>query len=86
MAARQTAKARTVTVTVNRSADVQQALSSIHEGGKASFTGLEQGCRGSRLRSLAARPGMAGRHRRCLGDARTIKHLRPRAGLGCCRA
>ena len=86
MAARRTAKARTVTVTVNRSADVQQALSSIHEGGKASFTGLEQGCRGSRLRSLAARRGMAGRHRRCLGDARTIKHLRPRAGLGCCRA
>lgn len=86
MAARQTAKARTVTVTVNRSADVQQALSSIHEGGKASFTGLEQGCRGSSLRSLAARPGMAGRHRRCLGDARTIKYLRPRAGLGCCRA
>ena len=81
MAARRTAKARTV----DRSADVQQAPSSIHEGGKASFTGLEQGCRESRLRTLAARPGMAGRHRRCLGDARTIKHLRPRAGLGRCR-
>jgi hypothetical protein len=83
MAARRTAQA--LTVTVNRSADVQQAPSSIHEGGKASFTGLE-GCRGSHLPTLAARPGMAGRHRRCLGDARTIKHLRPRAGLGCCRA
>ena len=86
MAARRTAKARTVTVTLNRSADVQQAPSSIHEGGKASFTGAEQGCRGSRLRTRAARPGMAGRHRRCLSDARTIKHLRPRAGLGRCRA
>ena len=86
MAARRTAKAVTVTVNLDRSADVQQAPSSIHEGGKASFTGPEQGCRGSRLRILAARPGMAGRHRRCLGDARTIKHLRPRDGLGCCRA
>ena len=82
MAARRTAKA----VTVNRSADVQQAPSSIHAGGKASFTGLEQGCRGSRLRSLAARPGMAGRHRRCRSGTRTIKHLRPRAALGRCRA
>lgn len=86
MGARRTAKARTVTVTLNRSADVQQAPSSILEDGKASFTGAEQGCRGSRLRTLAARPGMAGRHRRCLSDARTIKQLRPRAGLGCCRA
>ena len=42
MAAMRTAKA--ITVTVNRSTDVQQAPSSIHEGGKASFTGLEQGC------------------------------------------
>ena len=88
MAARRTAKARTVTVTVtlNHSADVQQAPSSIHEDGKASFTGPEQGCRGSRLRTRAARPGMAGRHRRFLSDARTVKHLSPRAGLGCCRA
>ena len=86
MAARRTAKARTVTVKLNRSADVQQAPNSIHQSGKASFTGLEQGCRGPRLPTLAAWPGMAGRHRRCLGDARTIKHLRPRAGLGCCRA
>ncbi len=86
MAARRTAKARTVTVNLNRSADIQQAPSSIHEDGRASFTGPEQGCRGSRLRILAARPGMAGRHRRFLSDARTIKHLSPRAGLGCCRA
>jgi hypothetical protein len=86
MAARRTAKARTVTVTLNRYADVQQAPNSIHEGGKASFTGPEQGCRGLRLRTRAARSGMAGRHRRCLSDARTIKHLGPRAGLGCCRA
>jgi len=86
MAARQTAKAPTVTVTVNRSADVQQTPSSIHEGGKVSFTGPEQGCRGSRLRTRAARPGMAGRHRRCLSDARIIKHPRPRAGLGRCGA
>jgi hypothetical protein len=78
MAARRTAKA--ATATVNRSADVQRAPSSIREGGKASFTGLEQVCRGSRLPTLAARPGMARRHRRRLGDARTIKHLRPRAG------
>ncbi len=84
MAARRTAKARTVTL--NRSADVQQALSSIHEGGKASFTRPEQGCRGSRLRTRAARLGMAGRHRRCLSDAQATKHLSPRAGLGCCRA
>ena len=84
MAARRTAKARTVTV--NRSADVHQAPRSIHEGGKASFTGLEQGCRGSRLRILAAGPGVTGWHRRCIGDSRTIKHLRPCAGLGCCRA
>lgn len=86
MAARRTGKARTVAVTLNHSADVQQAPSSIHEGGKASFTGPEQGCRGSRLRTLAARPGMAGRHRNCLSDARTIKHLRLRVGLGRCRA
>ena len=87
MAARRTAKARTVTVNLNRSADVQQAPSSIHEGGgKASFTGSEQGCRGSRLRILAARPGMAGRHRRFLSDARTIKPPRPRTGWGRCGA
>lgn len=72
MAARRTAEA----VTVNRSADVQQAPSSIHAGGKASFTGLEQGCRGSRLGSLTPRPGMAGRHRRCRSGTRIIKHLR----------
>ncbi len=88
MAARRTAKARTVTVTVtlNHCADVQQAPSSIHEGGTASFTGPEQGCRGSPLRTLAARPGMAGRHRRCLSGARTIKRLRPRADWGRCGA
>ena len=86
MAARRTAKACTATVTLNRSADVQRAPSSINEGGKASFTGAEQGCRGARLRILAARPGMAGRHRRFLSDARTIKHLRPRAGWGRCGA
>lgn len=86
MAARRTAKARTVTVNLDRSADVQQAPSSIHEGGKASFAEPEQGCRGSRLRILAARPGMAGRDRRFLSDARTIKRPRPRAGLGRCGA
>ena len=87
MAARRTAKARpaTHTVALNRSADVQQAPSSIHEGGKASFAGPEQGCRGSRLRTLAARPGMDGWHRSCLSDARTIKHVHPRAGVGRCR-
>ena len=86
MAARRTAKARTVTVNLNRSADVQQAPSSIREGGKASFTGPEQGCRGSRLRILAARPGMAGRHRRFVSGARTIKRPRPRSGWGRCGA
>jgi hypothetical protein len=94
MAARRTAKARTVaiTVTLNRSADVQHAPGSIHEGGKASFTGPEQGCRGSRLRTLATRPGMAGWHRSCLSDARTVtcprskhaalRHTRPRRLAG----
>ncbi len=86
MAARRTAKARTVTVNLNRSADVQQAPSSIHEGGKASFTRPEQGCRGWRLRILTAQPGMAGRHRRFRSDARTIKRPRPRACRGRCGA
>jgi len=86
MAARRTAKARTGTVTLHRSADVQHAPSSIRGDGTASFTGPEQGCRGPRLRTLALRPGMAGRHRRCLSDARTIEYLRPRADLGRCGA
>ena len=86
MAARRTAKARTVTVNFNRSADVQQAPSSIHEDGKASFTGPGQGCPGSCLQILAARPGIAGRHRGFLSDARTIKRPRPRVGWGRCGA
>ena len=90
MAARRTAKARTmaITVTLNRSADSQEASSSSYEGGKASFTGPEQRCRGSGLQTLAARPGMAGRHRRFLSDARTVKRPRPRprAGWGRCGA
>ena len=87
MAARRTAKARTmaITITLNRSADSQEASSSSYEGGKASFTGPEKRCRGSGLQTLAARPGMAGRHRRCFSGARIIKHVRPRVGLGCCR-
>ena len=43
MAARRTAKARTVTVNLNRSADVQQAPSSIHEGGRHSSPGQIKG-------------------------------------------
>lgn len=89
MAARRTAQARhvtrTVAITLNRSGDVQQAPSSSHEDGKASFTRPERGRRGSRLQTLAARPAMDGRHRSCLSDARTIKHAHPGAGLDRCR-
>jgi hypothetical protein len=72
-------------IALNRSADVQQAPSSIHEGGKASSTGPERGRWESRLQTPAARPAMDGRHRSCLSDARTIKHAHPRADLGRCR-